>query len=98
MTLQCSHCSLAHRGQEVYQDLYHNNFYVFTIYGLADDAFCDDGNSAILHLKAGDQITVKARRSNILYGSQSEMYSTLTGVQLYTEDMLNINGALYMNM
>lgn len=84
--------SLARQGYEVYQELYHNNYYVFTIYGLGNQAFCDDGNSAILHLKAGDQITVKAHRDNYLYGSETQIYSSLTAVRLWNEEEMYSGG------
>lgn len=76
----------------MYQELYHNNFYVFTIYGLAPGAYCDDGNSVILHVKEGDQITVKAHRDNDLYGSPNQIYSTLTGVELLDEPTMLSRG------
>lgn len=84
--------SLAQLGQEVYQELYHNNHYVMTIYGLAADAFCDDGNSVILHLKENDQLTVKAYNDNYLYGTDTAIYSTLSGVMLFDEETMHSNG------
>jgi len=84
---------LAQLGHEVYQELYHNDDYVFTIYGMGAQ-YCDDGNSVILHLKAGDEIAMRAQTEQLLYGNNTTLYSSLTGVRLYTEEEMLEPGKL----
>ena len=78
----------------MYQDLYHNNDYVFTIYGMGTNQNCDDGNSAILHLRKGDEITMKASSEQLLYGNDTSLFSSLTGVRLYSEEEMLSPGKL----
>lgn len=77
--------SLARQNQELYQDLYHNNQYVCSIYGLTDQQWADAGNTVLLHLKKNDKITIKAASNNSLYGDIDQIYSTFSGTQLVTE-------------
>ncbi|XP_060608068.1 uncharacterized protein LOC132760165 [Ruditapes philippinarum] len=77
---------LARQNMELYQELYHNNHYVCSIYGLTDQDWADAGNTVLLHLKQNDHISIRAHGNNSIYGTPDEIYSTFSGAQLVTEN------------
>ena len=77
------------QGEKIYQELYHNNNLVCSLYNYADNAWSDAGNTAILHLQAGDKISVRAAIDINIYGSADEVYSTFSGARIATEADLN---------
>ncbi|KAL4221158.1 hypothetical protein ACF0H5_019417 [Mactra antiquata] len=78
---------LARQGQEEWQELFRNDQYVCSIYGKDSQEWADAGNSVLLHLNAGDQISIKSHngRTSTLFGSTDEIYSTFSGVQIATD-------------
>ncbi|XP_060608125.1 uncharacterized protein LOC132760217 [Ruditapes philippinarum] len=68
-----------------WQELFHNNIYVCSIYGLANQDYADAGNTVLLHLKENDQISVRAHRNSSLFGTSDQIYSTFSGTQLVRE-------------
>ncbi|XP_053379495.1 uncharacterized protein LOC123526879 [Mercenaria mercenaria] len=81
--------SLARQNKELYQDLYHNNQYVCSIYGLTDQDWADAGNTVLLHLKQNDEISIRADGNNSLYGAADQIYTTFSGAQLVTDTDMN---------
>lgn len=77
--------SLSRKNKELWQELFHNNMYVCSIYGLTDQDWTDAGNTVLLHVKENDQISVRAHRDSSLYGTIDQIYSTLSGAQLVRE-------------
>lgn len=53
-------------------------------YGHTVSGFADAGNTAILHLHAGDQLYVKARNGRVVdvFGTPNEVYTTFSGTLL----------------
>ncbi|XP_053378610.1 uncharacterized protein LOC128548191 [Mercenaria mercenaria] len=83
--------SLARRNKDLWQELYHNNQYVCSIYGLTDHDWADAGNTVLLHLKQNDQISIRAHTNNSLYGTTNQVYSTFTGAQQLLMLTLDLN-------
>ncbi|XP_045163918.2 uncharacterized protein LOC123528253 [Mercenaria mercenaria] len=77
--------SLALRNKDVWQELYHNNQYVCSIYERTDQDSAGAGNTVLLHLKRKDQISIRAHQNHSLYGATNQIYSTFTGAQLVTD-------------
>ncbi|KAL3854092.1 hypothetical protein ACJMK2_013371 [Sinanodonta woodiana] len=81
--------SLADKNSEIWQELYHNNDYVCALYGLTPSEFAAAGNTAIVRLRSGDIVQIKARRSNTLFGEHDQVYSTFSGA-LITRELPNV--------
>nr|CAD83837.1 sialic acid binding lectin [Cepaea hortensis] len=62
--------------------LYHNDNYVFSIYGRQTEYSDGGANAAILPLKKGDKVHVKARDKSSLLGRPDNIYTTFTGFRL----------------
>ncbi|KAL3854209.1 hypothetical protein ACJMK2_013487 [Sinanodonta woodiana] len=81
--------SLADKDSEIWQELYHNNDYVCALYGLTPSEFAAAGNTAIVLLRSGDIVQIKARKTNKLYGENDQVYSTFSGA-LITRELPNV--------
>jgi len=67
----------------VWLELYHNDQYVVAAYGYTSNYNADAGNTAILNLRKGDRVNIKAGKDGVhLYGSATEKYSTFSGALL----------------
>ncbi|XP_060578092.1 EMILIN-2-like [Ruditapes philippinarum] len=77
--------SSSRQNPGLWQELFHNNIYVCSIYGRNNQDLVDAGNTVLLHVKKNDQISVRALRDSSLYGTFDQIYSTLTGTQLVRE-------------
>ena len=84
--------AVSSQGEEIYQELYHNNNLVCSLYNYADNEWTDAGNTAILHLQAGDKIGVYAAVDNNIYGSSDEVYTSFSGAMIASEHDINIKG------
>ncbi|KAK3083518.1 hypothetical protein FSP39_024580 [Pinctada imbricata] len=76
--------AVAHSSEEFWLELFHNNDFVESSYGYTSGSYADAGNTAVLHLKKGDTVYVKARpgHSVQLYGDSDELYTTFSGALL----------------
>ena len=86
--------SLSRNGEEIYLELYHNSNFVCALYNYAENEWTHAGNTAILHLKTGDTVSVKAAvgYDNSIYGGPDEVYSSFSGALIATESQVNKNG------
>lgn len=87
--------SLSAEDKEIYQELYHNSDFVCSLYNTAKNEWSNAGNTAILHVKAGDSLAVRAASgyNNVIYGTSDQVYSTFSGAILATESEINERGA-----
>ena len=86
--------SVSQQDEEIYQELYHNSDFVCGLYDYANNEWSNAGNTAILHLKAGDTLSVRAaaQYTNNIYGGTDEVYTTFNGVMIASEGDLNNKG------
>ncbi|XP_045177710.1 complement C1q-like protein 4 [Mercenaria mercenaria] len=76
--------ALAHQDKSTWLELYHNAYYIASIYGHTVNDYASGGNSVILKLSKGDQVYVKAVDNSYgtdtnMYGRPDEIYSTFSG-------------------
>lgn len=76
--------TLAHQDKSSWLELYHNAYYICSIYGHTANDYASGGNSVVLKLSKGDQVYVKAVDNSYgvdtnLYGQPDEVYSTFSG-------------------
>lgn len=76
---------MARQNEELWQELRLNNKYVCSIYAYTDFEWADAGNTVILHLFEGDNITVVAHNDNYLYGSSDHIFTTFSGVEIMSD-------------
>ena len=78
-------------------EMYKNDLSVISLFGKAEGHHSHAGNSVILHLKAGDNVYVKADGSygSRLYGASDRIYNTFTGVYLAQNKQGAIGKVLY---
>lgn len=94
--------SMTRQNEELWQDLLKNGNYVCSIYGYTDYEWVDAGNTVIIHLLEGDNITVVAHGDieNHLFGSEDHVFTSFSGAQIMSDaDLLNpgtITGVLAM--
>ncbi|XP_060069407.1 uncharacterized protein LOC132549485 [Ylistrum balloti] len=76
--------ALSLADKEVYLELFKNSQYVLSAYAYTTNEWGDAGNSVILHLNQGDDITIKARPQYDvqLFGDVSQIYCTFSGALL----------------
>ncbi|KAK3082621.1 hypothetical protein FSP39_000641, partial [Pinctada imbricata] len=76
--------SVSNQGKHVWTELYHNGYYICSMYGHASGDYASGGNSVVLHLSRGDEVFVQAVSANQgastnIYGATDEVYSTFSG-------------------
>ncbi|XP_046379710.2 complement C1q-like protein 4 [Haliotis rufescens] len=69
---------ISQNGKEAYLQLHHNHNKVASAY-CQPPGHTASGNSAILHLKTGDQVWVEAARTAYLHGTAANSYTTFSG-------------------
>ena len=88
--------AMAVDDSELFLDLYHNAKYICSLHGLADTGRVSTGNSVILDIIPGDQISVKARNQNNLVGTSTNAYTTLSGHMVAGETRLTTNSKRFI--
>lgn len=80
--------------EDLWLELWVNNIYVCSIYAFTDFDWATAGNSAILHLLAGDQAAVLSKygHENRLMGSAEYMFTSFSGAQIVSDDDLRSPG------
>lgn len=91
--------SVSNQGDELYLELYHNSDFVCSLYNYAVNEWTNAGNTAILHLKAGDTVSVRAASGydNNLYGDFDQVYTTFSGALIATENEMTNKGDVYLH-
>jgi len=83
---------MTRESKELWLDLRVNNLTICSIYAYTNYEWADAGNTAIVHLYEGDNVTVNAHgdfASNI-YGTSDHIFSTFAGVQIISDsDLVN---------
>nr|AZS54114.1 sialic acid binding lectin 8 [Ruditapes philippinarum] len=79
--------TLSRQDKSSWLELYHNAYYIASIYGHTVNDFASGGNSVVLKLTKGDQVYVKAVDKSYgvdtnIYGRQNEIYSTFSGYMI----------------
>ncbi|KAL4217383.1 hypothetical protein ACF0H5_023834 [Mactra antiquata] len=89
--------TMASQDKSSWLELYHNSYYIFSLYGHSNNEYGAASNSVILRLSKGDQVYVRSVNSKYgastdIYGQVDEIYSTFSGYLLSPvyEDIINI--------
>ena len=79
--------AVAQFDTELFLGLYHNENHVVSLRSYSGSKRAAAGNTAIVRLATGDQLSVRARSdgNNGLLGNSDEVYTTLSGVLIATE-------------
>ncbi|BFZ19648.1 hypothetical protein BsWGS_22687 [Bradybaena similaris] len=67
------------KDSEAWLELFVNEKYTISAYSKVASGQGAAGNLALLTLKAGDRVQVKAHRQSLLYGTADDQYTTLSG-------------------
>lgn len=76
--------SVANQGKTIWTELWHNGYYICSMYGHTTGDYATGGNSVVLRLTKGDEVYVKAvdptnGAITNMYGASDEVYSTFSG-------------------
>ncbi|XP_062587135.1 uncharacterized protein LOC134248757 [Saccostrea cucullata] len=76
--------ALSYESSEFWLELFHDSHYILGSYGYTGGYYADAGNTAVLHLRKGETVKIKARpgRDARLYGDDDEYYTTFCGALL----------------
>ena len=85
---------MSRQSEELWLDLRVNDRYICSIYAYTDYEWADAGNTAIVHLSAGDNVTVTAHAGleNHLFGSSDHIFTTFSGAQIISDAELRNPG------
>ncbi|XP_011442511.2 complement C1q-like protein 4 isoform X1 [Magallana gigas] len=76
--------SVANQDKTIWTELWHNGYYICSMYGHTSSDYASGGNSVVLRLTKGDEVYVKAvdptnGAATNMYGASDEVYSTFSG-------------------
>ncbi|KAL8576672.1 hypothetical protein ACOMHN_025147 [Nucella lapillus] len=73
--------ALSGNDTDMWLELHHNYQYVVSVWGHTDNDYATGGNSVILQLIMGDEVTVACTTQyhSELYGASDEVYATFSG-------------------
>jgi len=91
------HASMTRQNEELWLDLRVHNLTICSIHAYTDYEWADAGNTAIVHLYEGDNVTVAAHGDleNHLYGSSDHVFTTFSGAQIMSDSDL-ANPGIYI--
>jgi len=71
--------ALSQNGKEAWLKLFQNDQYISSIFSRQTNDYDSAGNTAVLKLKKGDKVYVKAHRDAYLYGAPDDVYNSFSG-------------------
>jgi len=66
-------------GRDAWLELFLNDQYISSTFSRSTNDYDSAGNTAVLKLKKGDKVYVKAHRAAYLYGAPDEAYNSFSG-------------------
>lgn len=81
---------MTRQNEKLWQELKLNRQHICSIFAFTEYEWAEAGNTVILHLQVGDNLTVAAVEENYLYGSSDHIFTTFSGALILSDsDMTN---------
>lgn len=73
---------MSRQNEQFWQDLLLNGHYICSVFAHREFEWANAGNSVILHIQEGDNLTLVAHETSFLYGSSDHIFTTFSGAEV----------------